>query len=395
MGTVQENLGVWTTYDWLAAGDDWSEPWGGTDGLWFGTLWPRLRSFLPTGTILEIAPGYGRCTQYLVPLSEAITLVDLAPNCIDYCRQRFKDFTHIRYAVNDGKSLDMIDNDSIDFVFSWDSLVHVDSEVVAAYLRELSVKLKPGGIGFIHHSNLGSFFDLTTGTSTVDNPAWRDSSMTAAFFREFCQRCHLHCLTQELVPWESEALTDCISVFMRPWPVEPAPDPVLVENPGFTSEAESIRRLHQLYRRPASTQERPPPMKCTEGQLLRAELSSWRRRAEQQELAISQLRAALRNSKNPEWRFFRRMIHGDFVGTSFDGALKEFTFDRGRLKGRSGDSLTVARPDGVDVFVRLPATDGATPSLELGSNAPVVVVSRSGEALFVMPEGVGAPMTPP
>ncbi|PYI61656.1 MAG: hypothetical protein DMC60_04780 [Verrucomicrobia bacterium] len=51
----------------------------------------------------------------------------------------------------------MIPEGSIDFVFSFDSFVHPDREIVEAYLSELGTKLKIGGKGFIHHSNFGEY----------------------------------------------------------------------------------------------------------------------------------------------------------------------------------------------------------------------------------------------
>ena len=33
------------------------------DSQWFGLIFPRIHAFLPTGTILEIAPGFGRWTN--------------------------------------------------------------------------------------------------------------------------------------------------------------------------------------------------------------------------------------------------------------------------------------------------------------------------------------------
>ena len=117
----------------------------------------RINRFVPTGTILEIAPGYGRWTQYLQGLCEQLVVVDLTENCIDHCRKRFADLDHITYHVNDGRSLAMIEDESIDFVFSFDSLVHVELDVLEAYLAQLGAKLRPGGAGFIHHSNAGSY----------------------------------------------------------------------------------------------------------------------------------------------------------------------------------------------------------------------------------------------
>ena len=37
----------------------------------------------------------------------------------------------------------MIQDKSIDFVFSFDSLVHAEAEVIEAYLNQLAMKLQP------------------------------------------------------------------------------------------------------------------------------------------------------------------------------------------------------------------------------------------------------------
>src|SRR6266550_7952851 len=41
-------------YDWKAAGEEWSAPWGSSAAQWVGTIFPRIRECLPAGTILEI-----------------------------------------------------------------------------------------------------------------------------------------------------------------------------------------------------------------------------------------------------------------------------------------------------------------------------------------------------
>src|ERR1043166_6584029 len=142
MPTLQDNLQDWNEwYAWTEEGDEWSREWGGVAPLWFGTLLPRLRSFVPTGTILEIAPGYGRWTQFLTKLATRVVLVDVSPNCIDYCKKRFAEDERIEYYVNDGRSLEMVADDSIDLAFSFDSLVHAEIEVLVAYLAQLAHKL--------------------------------------------------------------------------------------------------------------------------------------------------------------------------------------------------------------------------------------------------------------
>ena len=143
MPTIQENLQVWTDYDWPDGGNEWSSPWRGTELLWWGTLLPRIQAFVPTDTILEIAPGFGRITHYLKDTCKNLIVVDLTNRCIETCKQRFSSYSHITYHVNDGKSLDMIPDQSIDFVISFDSLVHAEADVFESYLSQLARKLKP------------------------------------------------------------------------------------------------------------------------------------------------------------------------------------------------------------------------------------------------------------
>ena len=131
-------------YDWKEAGEEWSEPWGTSHAQWNGTIFPRIRDCLPVGTILEIAPGFGRWTHYLKDYCERLWAVDKSSECIEECRHRFAADSRVRCYLNDGRSLSMIADGSVDFIFSFDSFVHPDRDVVEAYLRQLGAKLKIG-----------------------------------------------------------------------------------------------------------------------------------------------------------------------------------------------------------------------------------------------------------
>src|SRR4051812_46704386 len=155
MAEVDKNLAVWSdAWDWGDRGDEWSTWWGGTPALWYGALLPRIHAFVPAGTVLEIAPGFGRWTQYLKDLAGHLILVDLADKCIEHCRTRFADAKNMEFHVNDGRSLPMVADGSVDFVFSWDSLVHADMDIIGDYVSELSRVLTPNGVAFLHHSNV-------------------------------------------------------------------------------------------------------------------------------------------------------------------------------------------------------------------------------------------------
>lgn len=250
MPTIEQNLEAWErTQDWSNEGNEWSQTWGGPEPQWFASIYPRIHSFLPTGTILEIAPGFGRWTQFLKGHCQNLTVVDLTAACIEGCQKRFQAESHITYHVNDGKSLAMIPDGSIDFVFSFDSLVHVEADVIEAYVKQLGTKLSTNGTGFIHHSNLGSFVNSETKQLPFENPHWRAESMAASMFVEFCEAANLKSINQELVNWgqdDEDRLTDCISVFTRKgstWDREN----VLISNGKFMAEARYINRMSAGY----------------------------------------------------------------------------------------------------------------------------------------------------
>src|SRR5256885_14191118 len=147
-------------YDWKDAGEEWSAPWRTSAAQWKHAILPRIRDYLPTGTILEIAPGFGRWTYYLKDYCKELWIVDRIEECIEACRERFAADSRVRCYVNDGRSLSIIPDASVDFVFSFDSLVHTKPDVVDAYLRELGTKLKIGGGGVFLHFHFVQFTNL-------------------------------------------------------------------------------------------------------------------------------------------------------------------------------------------------------------------------------------------
>lgn len=258
MSSVKENLEMYeTTYDWSQRGDEWSIYFGGTEAMWSWMLLPRISSLIPSGHVLEIGPGFGRVTQYLAPVARKITLVDISQRCIESCKQRFREYSHVEYFVNDGSSLDMIEDESIDFVFSWDSMVHAESDVLEAYILHLGRKLRIGGSGFIHHSNANDYLDEESSSWTLKPGQGhrRARSVSAAKFRSYCEEAGLRCIAQELVRWGgSPAFIDCISMFRREGDDRRISFPrvAAVRNSSFFDQvrnrsAEEIRHATRMY----------------------------------------------------------------------------------------------------------------------------------------------------
>ena len=269
MPSLEENLDRWDEdYDWRQAGEPWSKPWGNASAQWYGTIYPRIRRFLPAPAILEIAPGFGRWTEFLLDYCDTLVGIDITPKCVAACRARFADRKNARFETNDGQTLPTVDDASIDFAFSFDSLVHVEAEVLAGYLVELARVLKSDGVAFLHHSNYGAYqrsaHTLAPLQGALDQlPAlaraalirtgayrgahWRAPSVTAAKFEQLCQAAGLHCVGQELVNWEGGVLLlDCISVVTRPGSRWDRPNRV-VKNRLWRMEARAIRRAGVVY----------------------------------------------------------------------------------------------------------------------------------------------------
>jgi SAM-dependent methyltransferase len=249
---LSENLSVWDElYAWPQQGDEWSAAWGGASHQWWVTLFPRLQGYVPATRILEIAPGYGRWTHYLKELCDELVIVDIAASAIAHCRQRFAGDGHIHAHVNDGTSLAMVADDSVDLVFSFDSLVHAEQDVLYGYLAEIAGKLSADGVAFLHHSNMGAY---AGGTYDPNNIHWRARTVSAQLIEAIAARVGLSCISQETIAWgNDELLNDCISVITRAGSRWDRPN-VVVQNLEFSAqEIAMAKRLSTQY--PPSSRE--------------------------------------------------------------------------------------------------------------------------------------------
>lgn len=266
MPTIRENISTWNnpaTWDSFDSGDAWSTSWGNPNNQWLRVVLPRIQRYIPAGRILEIAPGFGRWTNYLKDLCNKLIVVDLNELCIQKCKERFSTDTHIDYYVNDGKSLSMVPDGSIDFAFSFDSLVHVEADIMEAYLTQLAKKLKPDGVAWLHHSNVGSyrwlfldrgnFHVLSYGFTKLFGfqSHFRSWSMTAEGFEAMAQKAGLITISQELINWETKPryLIDCISVCTPKNSIWAMPNRKLL-NRRFMDDANYSNGLYSLYGKP-------------------------------------------------------------------------------------------------------------------------------------------------
>lgn len=260
---IDENVSTWNAASsWDGAEEQWSGPWGGAEAQWWGTILPRIHAFVPAPTILELGPGHGRWSQYLKELCDELILVDVAEKCIETCRSRFADEQHIVYHVNDGMSLGFVEDHQVDFVFSFDSLVHAEADALTSYAHELARVLTPDGVAFIHHSNLGELrawtalarciprrwrWDLEVRGLIVNISAWRAESASASRVVRACEKAGLSCIAQEKIAWHyGRFLIDAISLITPRGSTWDRPRRV-IRNPRFMDEARLVAQASGVY----------------------------------------------------------------------------------------------------------------------------------------------------
>lgn len=203
---IEEQKNMWNNLDnWSNGGHEWSIYFGTTKNLW-NIIYPKFKNYI-NGNILEIAPGFGRMTEYLLKHTKNLSIVDLCDICIENCKEKFGN-TIEKYVINDGKTLNFDDN-SFDFIFSFDSFVHMTEDVIECYISEINRTLKNNGHAFIHHS----FFMGGNNNNVSENIAGR-SNMTPETFKNIVEKYKMIVISQENFRI-SEQINDTITIFKK------------------------------------------------------------------------------------------------------------------------------------------------------------------------------------
>ena len=194
---VNKNYEIWNDVSiWENDGEEWSTHFETTDKLWEEVIQPRVSSYIK-GNVLEIAPGRGRMTRKLLESNIDLEILDLSDTCIARCKERYGERIS-GYHVGNGKDLRSIEDESKDFVFSFDSFVHMHEEVIDSYIEEVSRVLKSGGYCWIHHANISEGND-----DNFKNIAGR-SNMTITTFKNIAEDYGFEIVKQDLIKWEAD-----------------------------------------------------------------------------------------------------------------------------------------------------------------------------------------------
>jgi ubiquinone/menaquinone biosynthesis C-methylase UbiE len=208
-----------------------SEPWRNSPYYadaegWTWMFWdaesPFRRFFdrLDVESMVELACGHGRHAEKIAARAGRLALMDVLPENIEVCRQRFARFANIECFVNSGVDFQPLGDASVSAIYCYDAMVHFSPDIVEAYLHDTARVLRSGGMALYHHSNYPAPFDRHYG----HNPHARNH-MTKALSSTLAQRSGLAVIEQRLLDWGNVEGLDCLSLVARATTAIPASNP--------------------------------------------------------------------------------------------------------------------------------------------------------------------------
>ncbi len=111
-------------------------------------LLPYVR---PDHIALEIGPGGGRWTRYMTPF-KLVYAVDYYPELLAELRKNFE-HPNIIDVLNNGSDFPDIPSETVDFVFSFGTFVHLENDVIESYFRNLRPVVRPTAQIVIQYSD--------------------------------------------------------------------------------------------------------------------------------------------------------------------------------------------------------------------------------------------------
>lgn len=95
--------------------------------------------------VLDLGCGIGRIAKYLAHYVKELHGVDVSNKMIQYAKNNCKKVDNIHFRINNGKNLELYNNNTFDFVYSLLMLQHLEKEDAYNYITETYRVLRNGG----------------------------------------------------------------------------------------------------------------------------------------------------------------------------------------------------------------------------------------------------------
>lgn len=144
--SIDTNYRMWQNHKWIEGEWSPSQEWQDDFANYFTKAYGKKFD-----TVLEIGIGIGKWVPYLQEIAGKYIGIDLTDISIEICNKNFSQFPNVQFFKNDGKTLPMVADGSVDFIWSYDVFVHISPHDIRDYIKEFSRVMKKGSVAVIHH----------------------------------------------------------------------------------------------------------------------------------------------------------------------------------------------------------------------------------------------------
>lgn len=140
-----------------------------------------LRYVRPEQVAVEVGPGGGRWTRYLLGF-RTLYVVDYHPELLAELRRSFNK-PNMRFIANGGCDFPGIQGESVDFVFTFGCFVHLDVHLIKGYLENIRRILRPGGNAVVHYSDKSKIMAQVNASFSENTPERMREMVSQSGFR--------------------------------------------------------------------------------------------------------------------------------------------------------------------------------------------------------------------
>ena len=130
---------------------------------------------------VEIGPGGGRWTRYLLGFG-TVYAVDYHQELLEELRRRFRRHPHVHYVKNNGTDFPGIEAASVDYVFTFGTFVHLDLDLIEAYLRAIRTIVTPQANVVLQYADKTKIMGRLNDGFSETTPATMREAVRAAGF---------------------------------------------------------------------------------------------------------------------------------------------------------------------------------------------------------------------
>jgi SAM-dependent methyltransferase len=110
----------------------------------------------PQVDVLELGCGGGKFSAHLRPRTRTLLCADISADMLARTRKHVGEGEDVDYLKLNGRDFAGVADASVDFIFSYDVLLHLQPQNVFSYLLAARRILRPGGVFLIHAINLAA-----------------------------------------------------------------------------------------------------------------------------------------------------------------------------------------------------------------------------------------------